>query len=183
MTSSPLNRRAVLGGTAVSALALAQAAAPRAMAGQAAATDAPFEYEVTRTEAEWREFLSPPEYVVLRKGSTELPKSNPLWKNTAKGSYCCRGCELTLYDSEWKSDVDKGWAFFEQSRENTVLLGIDGEPPYDTYGLPQERRFPSMIEAHCRRCGSHLGHILTVGDAGTLHCINGTSLQFIPATV
>ena len=127
--------------------------------------------------------LTPSEFTVLRKGSTELPKSNPLWKNTANGTYCCRGCELTIYDSSWKSDVDMGWVFFEQARENSVLMGTDGEPPYDIYGVPQERRFPAMIEAHCRRCGSHLGHILTVGDAGTLHCINGTSLQFLPATV
>ena len=38
-----------------------------------------------------------------------------------------------------------------------------------------------MIEAHCRRCGSHLGHILTV-DGKLVHCINGASLAFTPAT-
>jgi len=177
MTISPLKRRAFLGGSALSALALAQAAAPRAAAGQQTGTDETFTYEITRTDAEWRDMLSPPEYVILRKRSTELPKTNPLWNNTAKGIYCCRGCDLTVYDSIWKVELDKGWAFYQQSRENAVLMGIDGAPPYGMTDGPG-----ALIEARCRRCGSHLGHILSV-EGDTLHCINGTSLRFLPAEV
>ena len=175
MAKSPLGRRTFLHGSAVSVLALAQTAS----AGQIGGSTERFAYEITRTDAEWREMLSPPEYAVLRKGSTELPKSNPLWDNFADGTYCCRGCELPVYDSVWKTPLDKGWAFFLQSRENTVMMGIDGAPPE---GMSDANRPTAMIEAHCRRCGSHLGHILTVGRR-TLHCINGTSLEFRPSVV
>ena len=175
MTKFPLGRRAFLSGSAVSALSLARAAS----AGQTDGSDEGFTYEITRTDAEWREMLSPPEYVVLRKGSTELPKTNPLWNNFADGIYCCRGCDLTIYESVWKVPVDKGWAFFLQSIENTVMMGIDGQPPDE---MTRENGPGALIEAHCRRCGSHLGHILTV-EGDTLHCINGTSLQFRPTVI
>ncbi len=179
MPTEIMNRRGFLGATAVSGFALAQGGAGRALADPARGASDGFEYEVIRTDAEWRAILSPPEHAVLRKRSTELPKSNPLWNNTADGIYCCRGCDLTIYDSIWKVELDKGWAFFAQSRENAVLMGIDGQPPD---GMADPEGPGAMIEARCRRCGSHLGHILTV-EGTTLHCINGTSLQFRPAVV
>ena len=173
MTPNPLGRRAFLGGTAVTALAMTQSAS----AGTSSLPSEGFTYEVTRTDAEWREMLSKPEYVVLRKGSTELPKSNPLWNHFENGTYHCRGCELTVYDSIWKVPLDKGWAFFSQSRENAILMSIDGPVPD---GMSNDGP-GAMIEAHCRRCGSHLGHILTV-EGSTLHCINGISMTFKPVT-
>jgi len=182
MTHIPLKRRAFLGGSAMSAIALAQATSSSAAAGQTSGTSEAFTFEITRTDAEWRDMLTKPEYVVLRKGSTELPKTNPNWNRAEKGTYSCRGCDLTIYDSVWKVQLDKGWAFFSQSRENSVLMGTDGEPPFDTYGVPVENRYPAMIEAHCRRCGSHLGHILNAANK-TLHCIDGIALQFHPAVV
>jgi len=163
----------------MSGFALAQVSAGRALADPSGTGADDFTYEVTRTDAEWREMLSPAEHSILRKNSTELPKTNPLWNNTADGTYCCRGCDLTVYDSVWKVELDKGWAFFSQSRENSILMGIDGQPPY---GMADPNAPGAMIEAHCRRCGSHLGHILKVEDKA-LHCINGTSLQFRPAVV
>ncbi len=176
MSHFPLKRRAFLGASAVSALAIASG--QKAIANTTTGADDTFSYEISRTEDEWRAMLSKDEYDVLRKASTELPKTSPLWDNVANGTYSCRGCELTLYDSVWKVEVLMGWAFFSQSRENTVMMGIDGEPP-DAY--PPDSRFGAIIESHCRRCGSHLGHILTV-EGKTLHCINGTSLQFTAST-
>lgn len=176
MVPNTIKRRAFLAGSAVSALVLGQR---RAQAGTGAGAEDTFVYEVTRSEEEWRGMLDKAEFNILRMGGTELPKTHPLWNNTAEGTYCCRGCDLTLYDSVWKVELDKGWAFFRQSRENTILMGIDGQPP-EGMGS-DDGRPPAMIEAHCRRCGSHLGHILTV-EGETLHCINGTSLQFRDAT-
>ena len=36
------------------------------------------EYEVTRTEAQWKALLSPAQYDVLRRAGTERPYSSPL---------------------------------------------------------------------------------------------------------
>lgn len=172
-------RRAFIGGTAVATLALTQTAAPRAVASTGEGDDETFTYEVIRTEAEWNERLTEEEYAVMRLGGTEVRYSDPNWNRFEDGTYRCKGCNLTIYDSIWKVEVDIGWAFFSQSRENSVLMSIDGDPP-DGMGDPD---IPSvaLIEAHCRRCGSHFGHILTV-EGQTLHCINGSALNFQPAT-
>jgi len=70
---------------------------------------------------------------------------------------------LPIYSSSQKVVLSRGWAFFYHSYENATLTGIDR----------------GQIEAHCRRCGSHLGHILYV-ESDILHCINGSALEFTP---
>ena len=49
-------------------------------------------------------------------------------------------------------------------------------------GSEMRDEFASLagIETHCRRCGSHMGHIVLVGSR-QLHCINGASLNFAGA--
>jgi len=171
-----IHRRAMLKGSAV-AVATAPVALA-AMTGGAAAEVVSgrdgFDYEVTRTDAEWRAHLGEDAFAVLRKGSTEEPRSSPLWNETRDGSYACRGCELPLYQSAWKVEVDKGWAFFRHSVPNAVLTDIDW--PREAGMNPDLGRL-TVIEVHCRRCGSHLGHIVRI-DSQVLHCINGTSLSF-----
>ena len=176
MTHFPISRRGFMRTGLASGALLAGAATARA---QAPITTDDFDYEVTRTEEEWKARLNEAEYKILRRGSTELPKTNPLWEETANGSYACKGCELHNYDANWKVVLDKGWAFFKHSTPNSVLTGIDG--PVPEYGSDMNNGGPgAMIEAHCRRCGSHLGHIVYVDDM-LLHCINGASLTFTPA--
>lgn len=136
-----------------------------------------FAYEVVRSESEWRSMLTDAEYKILREGETEEKFSSPLVKNEEAGEYCCRGCELKIYDQEWQVYPDKGWVFFRHSDPNAVLTSVDGNP----YISGVDVREYTLIEVHCRRCGSHFGHVLTV-DGETLHCVNGTSLQFHPAS-
>lgn len=168
-----ITRRSLLKGSA-----LTLAATPLAGAAEAAVVAGRdgFDYEVTRSEADWRVELDEHEFEILRMGGTEKPKSNPLWNETRAGAYSCRGCGLPLYTSDWKVEVDKGWAFFRQSVPNSLLMNIDW--PADSGEDPLFARF-TTIEAHCRRCGSHMGHILIVENE-CLHCINGTSLVFTP---
>ena len=133
---------------------------------QAAAT-----FEITRTDAEWRAMLSDAKYTVMRREGTERPFSSPLDKTYAPGRYDCRGCDLPLYASVDKYDSKTGWPSFTQSLPGAI-------------GTKEDRSlFMRRTECHCRRCGSHLGHIFDDGPAptGKRHCLNGVSLVFKPA--
>lgn len=136
--------------------------------------DGPYNYEIGYTEADWKDRLSAEEFRILREGGTEKKKSSPLWNEKRAGHYSCKGCELRVYSSEYKVALNKGWAFFKHSESDSVLTGID---QYTNYGSSKQN---TVIEAHCRRCGSHFGHILYM-KGQILHCINGTSLTFRPA--
>lgn len=172
------SRRAFLRATACAGVALPVATAAFAQRRPQDPT-APFAYQVERTEAEWRALLSEDEYEILREGGTELPTTSPLWDDYRQGDFSCRGCDLQLYTSDWRAEIDKGWVFFHHSLLNAVLTSIDAGGAY-TMGMVEDPK-RTLIEVHCRRCGSHLGHILVV-DAQLVHCINGTSLVFHPAS-
>ncbi len=128
-------------------------------------------FEVTRTDEEWRALLSDLEYEVMRNEGTERAGTSPLDKLYDAGMYHCRGCDLALYSSEHKYDSRTGWPSFWQAQENAI-------------GTSEDRKFFMLrTECHCRRCGSHLGHIFDDGPqpTGKRHCINGVSLTFKPA--
>ncbi|WP_224813707.1 peptide-methionine (R)-S-oxide reductase [Hasllibacter sp. MH4015] len=170
MTHHP-NRRAFLGTAAATALA-----APMAQAQTLASGNDAFTYEVTRTDAEWRAMLSEDEYRIMREFGTEPRFSSDFWDTEDAGHYHCKGCDLTIYDSDQKTLRLIGWVFYYHARPDSVLLGIDEWPAQmseaEEMGEPRQ-----VTEVHCRRCGSHLGHLLQVqGDM--LHCINGASLTF-----
>lgn len=175
MPQISLGRRGFLGGTVASASLLSGPAV------QAADRSDTFQYPITRSDAEWRSQLSDIEYYVMRKGGTEAPHSSALWNNEAVGTYCCRGCDLTLYDSVQKLELDKGWVFFRHSHKDTVMTALDlgGGNMGDPFAEMQ-----AMMEVHCRRCGSHLGHIVALPDVPgrPIHCINGFALSFQPET-
>ncbi|MEO1640267.1 MAG: peptide-methionine (R)-S-oxide reductase MsrB [Pseudomonadota bacterium] len=141
-------------------LALATASAPAALQAQT--------FEVTRTEAEWRAMLTDIEYRVMREEGTERAGSSPLDKNYADGTYHCRGCDLAIYSSQAKYDSGTGWPSFYES-----LPGAVGTKP-------DRKLLYVRTEVHCRRCGSHLGHIFDDGPqpTGKRHCLNGVSLVF-----
>ena len=125
-------------------------------------------FEVTRSEAEWREMLTPAQYRVMREEGTEPAGSSPLDKIYEPGLYHCRGCEQALYSSEHKYDSRTGWPSFWQALPDAIGTKTD-------YKLV----FP-RTECHCSRCGSHLGHIFDDGPqpTGKRHCLNGVSLIF-----
>ncbi len=164
-----INRRNLLIGT--TAIASMGVIGSTARANVPAGRD-PFDYEITRSEAEWRELLGD-DYGILRDGGTELPRSSPLWAEARDGTYACRGCDLLQYTSVTKVNLLKGWVFFVGSEPNSQMMSQDtGSAMADN---PATSKF--AIEVHCRRCGSHMGHILLV-EGKVLHCINGASLTF-----
>ncbi len=128
-------------------------------------------FEVTRTDEEWRAMLSDAQYEVMRNEGTERAGSSPLDKVYDDGTYHCRGCDLALYASETKFDSGTGWPSFYQSLPDAIATKED------------RSFFSTRTECHCRRCGSHLGHIFDDGPppTGKRHCLNGVSLVFKPA--
>lgn len=158
-------------------LASAAAILPGAAAARVAAGQDGFRYEVTRTPEEWKELLGEASFKVMREGRTEAPKSDPHWDSLAPGTYACRGCDLKIYDARWKVVLDLGWLFFKHSEANSVLTAVDWP---EENGMVQEIEALAAVEVHCRRCGGHLGHIVSI-DGGVLHCVNGASLAFTAA--
>lgn len=130
------------------------------------------DFEICRSEAQWRARLSDDEYLVLREEETEHPYTSPLNEETRPGTYQCRGCDLPVYGAEAKYDSETGWPSFFESLPNAVRT-------------KEDRRFIFQVrtEVHCRRCGGHLGHIFDDGPepTGKRHCLNGLSLSFAPA--
>ncbi|APX25695.1 MAG: peptide-methionine (R)-S-oxide reductase [Rhodobacteraceae bacterium] len=125
-------------------------------------------FEVSRSEAEWRAMLSDLEYRVMREEATERAYTSPLNDENRAGRFLCKGCELPLYASETKFDSGTGWPSFYEALPNAVET------------KPDRSLFMVRTECHCRRCGSHLGHIFDDGPppTGKRHCINGVSLTF-----
>lgn len=166
------SRRAFLGTAAATAIA----APLTASAHTAAPGSEDITYEVTRTDEEWRALLSEFDHGILREHGTEQRFSSPFWEEEAAGHYHCKGCDLTIYDSDQKTVRLIGWVFYYHARPSSVLLGIDEWPALmsesEDMGEPRQ-----VTEVHCRRCGSHLGHLLQVQD-DMLHCINGSALAF-----
>ena len=165
-----MNRRMVLAGlAAVAAAAVAGGGAlalrPRRQAAAAGA------FEIEKTEAEWRQLLTPEQYAVLRQAHTEAPFTSPLNDEHRKGIFACAGCSLPLYDAAAKFDSGTGWPSFFQPLPQAIATSTD------------ESWLGTRIEVHCRRCGGHLGHVFDDGPppTGLRYCMNGVALTFTPA--
>lgn len=160
-----MNRRSFM----TTALMGASAISLGARAAQAAYVKGDF--EVTRSDADWRALLSDAEFAVMREGDTERPFTSPLNNESRPGTFICKGCDQPLYDAATKYDSGTGWPSFYQALDNAVET------------MPDNSLFSRRTEVHCDRCGSHLGHIFDDGPkpTGKRHCLNGVSLKFIPA--
>ena len=128
-------------------------------------------FEITKTDTEWKKLLTPAAFATLRQEATEHPFTSPLLDEHRKGTFNCAGCDLPVYASETKFDSGTGWPSFFDHLPNAV-----GEKEDNTL-------FTSRTEVHCRRCGGHLGHVFDDGPkpTGLRYCMNGVALKFVPA--
>lgn len=136
--------------------------------GSVPSTEAAGRFSVEKTDAEWRALLAPQAYRVLRGGKTEWAFSSPLNKEKRNGVFACAGCDQPLFSSSAKYDSGTGWPSFWTALEGAVATSID------------RAFFMVRIEAHCARCGGHLGHIFPDGPppTGQRYCMNGAALKF-----
>jgi peptide-methionine (R)-S-oxide reductase len=138
---------------------------------RAARAATPAEFEVTKTEAEWRALLTPEQYRVLREAATEPPFRNEYFNSKVEGIYQCAGCDRPLFASQAKYDSGTGWpSFWEPIGPEAIATQTD-------WKLVVPR-----TEVHCSRCGGHLGHVFRDGPAptGLRYCMNSAALKFVP---
>ena len=128
-------------------------------------------FPVAKTEAEWREILSPEAFRVLRQHGTERPGTSRLNAEKRAGIFACAGCGTPLFDAATKYESGTGWPSFWAPIEGAVATRTD------------RSFFMTRTEVHCAQCGGHLGHAFPDGPppTGQRYCMNGVSLDFKPA--
>ena len=166
---NPLYRRVVVRLLAVAVLALA---------GCGSADDSPrppetdeMDYEVTKTDPQWQQCLTPEQYRIARQKGTERAFTGAYHDFKEPGVYKCVACGQPLYRSEDKFDSGTGWPSFTRAvDEGNIRL------------LPDRSHGMMRTEVVCGRCGSHLGHVFDDGPqpTGLRYCNNGVALRFIP---
>lgn len=125
--------------------------------------------KVEKTEEEWKQFLTPEQYSILREKGTEAPFTGKLLLNKEKGIYTCAACGNELFTSDMKFDSHCGWPSFDRE-----IAGGKIKTHMDTsYGMVR-------TEIMCAKCGGHLGHIFDDGptETGARYCVNSVSLNF-----
>ena len=125
---------------------------------------------VEKTEAEWKEVLTPEQFRITRKKGTERPHSGALCSIHEAGEYACVCCDTPLFDSTIKFESGTGWPSFTQPiKENAIKYEKDV-----SFGMVR-------VEVLCNTCDGHLGHVFPDGPApsGLRYCINSESMKMI----
>ena len=125
--------------------------------------------ETAKSDEEWKKFLTPEQYHVLREKGTERPFTGKYYLNKETGIYTCAACGNELFTSEMKFDSNCGWPSFDKE-----IAGGKIKTQVDTsFGMIR-------TEIMCAKCEGHLGHLFDDGptETGARYCVNSLSLDF-----
>ena len=125
--------------------------------------------EIQKTDAEWREELTPEQYHLLREAGTERAFTGKYWNNHDDGVFRCAACGAELFDSTTKFESGSGWPSFTEPK---VAEAVETRRDI-SHGMIR-------TEVVCRRCGGHLGHVFDDGPSdqgGLRYCINSSALD------
>lgn len=124
--------------------------------------------KTTKSDARWREELTPEQYHILREQGTERPWTSEYLDVKGDGMFHCAGCGAELFSTDTKFESGSGWpSFYEPAVAESVEVLRD-----TSHGMIR-------TEVRCANCGGHLGHVFDDGPqpTGLRYCINGCALD------
>ncbi len=125
-------------------------------------------FDVIKTEDEWKAELSPERFEVLRRAAMERPFTGSLLHVDDEGAFTCGGCGQLLFTSGQKFDSGCGWPSFDACVPASIIEREDNS------------LFQRRVEILCSKCGGHLGHVFPDGPTptGLRYCVNSLAIDF-----
>jgi methionine-R-sulfoxide reductase len=126
---------------------------------------------VKKSDEQLRRELTPEQYAVTQRNSTERPFHNEFWDNHEAGIYVDVVSGEPLFSSLDKYDSGTGWPSFTKPLE-----------PANITTKTDRELFMERTEVRSKNANSHLGHLFDDGPkpAGTRYCMNSAAMRFIP---